>query len=215
MMLVALLSTLLQVAALHSIRFIVHHGFPAADKNTAGRCASFAHGVLVAIMLFMNHVPAAILGTMFYFVYDMLASVLFERPMPLDFKLHHLGGILLCGTTLLYGGFVKGHAAYPITLALLRMEVTNPLFQMIMIMRNDMPRIWKDWMIRAILSTVLIASWIWIRIYNISYALLETYERFQYQSFQPPQVWIGLVFGSVMLVQQILWLKKMLSSSTA
>lgn len=201
-----LLNCLYQLLFVHCTRWIVHDLGRCKDGNTAGRVSSLVQGLLCALSLWRGKTELALLETGSYFVYDFFAAKwIFKKSMPREMVVHHIAGAALCYATLWCGGYVQGHAAHDLTLSLLKMELTNPLFQLIMILRAEDIEAWKDATIKWTLSACLIASWVYFRIYAIAVAIYGACSVW-HDPKTDSRTAIGIGLGSVLLVQQIVWL---------
>jgi hypothetical protein len=193
-----------EIALLHVCRSLAHRAFPnAVDKNTPGRVGSLVQGAFCALFLWQDDIEVALMTTALYFLYDLYAALYFKRPLPMEMKVHHATGAFLCIVASIYDGWKPEHSASAITLALLAMEVTNPVFHTAMILRSEFPRMWSFFPIKALLSAGIVLGWIYFRIVNVTFglwkSLLAMLKTDQYVTS------VGLVLGVGMLILQIQW----------
>lgn len=207
--------SLFQVAVLHTCRYAMHTLLPNAnDKNSAGRLGSLLQGLFCSIFLYMQRVQVSLLTTGLYFVYDLLASFYFNRPLPLLFQVHHAAGAVLCFLTLYVDGWKEDHSASAITLALLGMESTNPIFHSGMIVRAELPSLWENPWIRVPYSIAIVLSWSYLRIFRVAYGLQQSMVAYllkQNDDDTQDITMVGLALGLFMLILQVQWLAAILN----
>ena len=195
---------LCEIALLHACRYLAHIALPnAVDKNTPGRVGSLVQGAFCALFLWQDDVEVALMTTALYFIYDLFAALYFQRPLPLEMKVHHAAGAFLCILTTMYDGWKPSHSAAPISFALLAMEVTNPVFHTAMILRSEFPSVWAWTPLKALLSASIVIGWIYFRILGVMVGLwMSMLAMIKMQQYVTS---VGLVLGAGMLVLQIQW----------
>jgi len=195
---------LLEIGFLHTCRYATHLALPnPVDKNTPGRVGSLVHGAFCALFLWQRDIEVALMTTAIYFIYDLCAAVYFQRPLPLEMKVHHAAGAFLCLLTTYYDGWLPSHSASAITVALLGMETSNPYFHGSMILRSEFPKIWAFFPLRAILSATIVLGWLNFRIWNVAAGLWSSTVAMLKSGEHVTS--IGIVLGAGMLVLQIQW----------
>ncbi len=122
--------------------------------------------------------------------------------------LHHIGGIYLTAYALLHGSWKDGHPFEEITMALIYMELTNPVLHISYILHKTGALTGlKKWT----LSLLLISLWIKLRIIDILLAANAGVKEIQKNnSLLDSDTLLGVGFVIILIGLQPYWLGRLL-----
>lgn len=180
------------------------------DTLTPSRIAALIHGINATISIYQENWYEAVSSTGIFFVLDLYFHFLFRTRINLEMKFHHVAGALLC----LYSVFTKSfdsshHIATELTRALILMETTNPLLQLLVTIRNEnLQHYFHSYLLYG-LKFIFLFQFVFIRIVMLGKAIYITSKNlYLANSLELSMFWMS----SAMFCLQMLWLGKIIQS---
>jgi hypothetical protein len=107
------------------------------DRLTPSRLAAFFHGLVATYYIFHGQWHESIHTTAQFFLLDLALHLIFQTKLSWEMLFHHVGGALLCIYAVSTKSYAAPHLAEHLTKALILMETTNPLLQILVTLRNE------------------------------------------------------------------------------
>jgi hypothetical protein len=179
------------------------------DRLTPSRIAAFIHGVLASFYILNDQWYEAIHSTAQFFLLDLFLHYFFKTKLPIEMIFHHLGGALLCIYSVVSGSYQSIHLAEHLTKALILMETTNPLLQILITLRNEHLQQYLQPKLLYALKFFFFFHFTYTRILYLGKCLFYTYQHIQKADVLDLSMFY---LSASMWILQLFWLGKIIQS---
>jgi len=150
---------------------IFSEGLIVRNAETPGRIASIIHSIGTSYFILNGQNAASIKTTLFAFVADFILNLVYKKSLRLSSILHHFAGATLCAFSL-YNTTYKNHVWAGITMALVSMEMTNPIVHLSIMCHDEFPHLFA--ILKIPLTILTLAAWFYFRIWNLGNETMQT-----------------------------------------
>ena len=177
------------------------------NTESAARLTSIFHSLGTAYFIQSRRNYESIATTLFSLCLDWAMNTWYGKKSRPSSVIHHSAGIGLCVFSICRQTYEPGHVWEPITMALVSMEITNPIVHLTIVCHDEWKAGFRYFKIPLCALTLL--AWLYFRIWNLG--LIE----FQLWKDTPLNVYTHWYFHCVLVLclMQIYWFKKLVYAS--
>jgi len=199
-------SVVAQCALFITVR-VFCEGLEFRSADSAGRIASIVHSLGTAFFIQSSRNFDSVATTLFSLCVDWGFNIFYAKKIRFSSIIHHLAGIGLCAFSLWTGTWKSGHIWEPITMALVSMEMTNPIVHLTIVCHDE----WKAAfnVAKMPLCALTLGAWVYYRIWKLGYVVFALWKS------TPLNVYTHWYLHCVIVLclMQIYWLKKLFNAA--
>jgi hypothetical protein len=177
------------------------------SADSAGRLASIVHSLGTAFFIQASRNYDSVATTLFALCTDSVLNVWYGKKSRFSDLLHHSAGIGLCVFSLWRGTWQPGHEWEPITMALVSMEMTNPIVHLTIVCHDE----WKAGFAAAKipLSILTLGAWLYYRIWRLGRVAFALWKMTPLNTYMNWYLYCVVV----LCLMQVYWLGKLFNAA--
>jgi len=177
------------------------------NEETPARIASIVHSLGTAFFIRAQRNLDSIATTLFALCVDWLLNTWYGKKIRLSSVLHHSAGIGLCLFSIWKRTWDPAHTWGEITMALVSMEITNPIVNLTIVCHDEYRALFE--FVKIPLCALTLGAWIYYRIWTLGLAAFRLWEKTPLNTYT--QWYFHCVL--VLCLLQVYWLKKLFNAA--
>jgi len=177
------------------------------SADSPGRISSIVHSLGTAYFIQSGRLYDSVATTLFSLCADWMFNLWYGKKIRLSSILHHMAGIGLCLFSIRSGTWKQDHIWEPITLALVSMEITNPIVHLTVVCHDECKNAFN--FAKVPLSVLTLCAWIYYRIWRLGNVAFSLWK------MTPLNTYFNWYFYCVLLLclMQVYWLRKLFKAA--